>query len=131
MIPCTTASSAAAGCAGNQDTAFSVNQRLLVLCGEQSRARVIEHFASARGQQETFTNGVTELLLQRGMGCLHRALLGLRQLQDVLLVFLQRLGLSRQRATFLFPLLQIGPKQCDGPGLLSVSPLEPRDRFCS
>ena len=46
---------------GNQDSAFSVNQRLLVLCGEHSRARVVEHFASARGQQETFTNGITEL----------------------------------------------------------------------
>lgn len=56
---------------GNQDSAFSVNQRLLVLCGEHSRASVIEHFASARGQQETFTNGVTELLLQRGAALEH------------------------------------------------------------
>jgi Fe-S cluster assembly protein SufD len=56
---------------GNQDSAFSVNQRLLVLCGEHSTARVIEHFASARGQQETFTNGVTELLLQRGASLEH------------------------------------------------------------
>jgi Fe-S cluster assembly protein SufD len=56
---------------GNQDSAFSVNQRLLVLCGPHSRARVIEHFASARGQQETFTNGVTELLLERGASLEH------------------------------------------------------------
>ena len=48
---------------GNQGEAFSINQRLLVLCGESSNASVIEHFAGARGEQQSFTNGVTELLL--------------------------------------------------------------------
>jgi Fe-S cluster assembly protein SufD len=49
---------------GNQGEAFSINQRLLVLCGESSNASVIEHFAGARGEQQSFTNGVTELLLE-------------------------------------------------------------------
>jgi Fe-S cluster assembly protein SufD len=49
---------------GNQGEAFSINQRLLVLCGEASNASVIEHFAGARGEQQSFTNGVTELLLE-------------------------------------------------------------------
>ncbi len=51
---------------GNQGEAFSVNQRLLVLCGENSRASVIENFCGARGEQQSFTNGVTELLLEAG-----------------------------------------------------------------
>ena len=49
---------------GNQSEAFSINQRLLVLCGESSSASVIEHFAGAKGEQQSFTNGVTELLLE-------------------------------------------------------------------
>lgn len=51
---------------GNQDEAFSINQRLLLLCGEGSNASVIEHFFSAKGEQQSFTNGVTELLLEAG-----------------------------------------------------------------
>lgn len=50
---------------GNQGEAFSINQRLLVLCGEGSSAHVIEHFAGAKSEQQSFTNGVTELLLER------------------------------------------------------------------
>lgn len=50
---------------GNQGEAFSVNQRLLVLSGELSRASVIEHFVGAKSAQQSFTNGVTELLLGR------------------------------------------------------------------
>ncbi len=51
---------------GRQDSAFSVNQRLLVVCGANSRARVVEHFAAVDGDQAVFTNGVTELLLDAG-----------------------------------------------------------------
>ena len=51
---------------GNQGEAFSINQRLLVLCGEGSSASVIEHFTGARSEQQSFTNGVTELLVEAG-----------------------------------------------------------------
>lgn len=51
---------------GNEGEAFSINQRLLVLCGESSNASVIEHFAGAKSEQQSFTNGVTELLLEAG-----------------------------------------------------------------
>ena len=51
---------------GNQGEAFSVNQRLLVLCGEASSASVIEHYAGARSEQQSLTNGVTELLVEAG-----------------------------------------------------------------
>jgi len=56
---------------GNQGEAFSINQRLLVLCGESSSGSVIEHFAGARGEQQSFTNGVTELLLESGASLNH------------------------------------------------------------
>ena len=46
--------------------ACSVNQRLLMLCGANSEARLVEHFASDTSEHHTFTNGVTELLLQPG-----------------------------------------------------------------
>ena len=49
---------------GNQGEAFSINQRLLVLSGESSSASLIEHFVGARSEQQSFTNGVTELLIQ-------------------------------------------------------------------
>ena len=55
----------------NQGEAFSVTQRLLVLCGESSSASVIEHFAGGAGGQRSFTNGVTELLLQAGATLCH------------------------------------------------------------
>lgn len=51
---------------GNQGEAFSINQRLLVLCGEGSTASVIEHFTGAKSAQQSFTNGVTELMLEAG-----------------------------------------------------------------
>jgi Fe-S cluster assembly protein SufD len=55
----------------NQAEAFTVNQRLLVLCGARSQATVIEHFASTHSEQRTFTNGVTELLLESGASLEH------------------------------------------------------------
>jgi Fe-S cluster assembly protein SufD len=42
-------------------SAFSVPSRLLVVAGKQSRATVIEHFASSTGEQNGFTNGITEI----------------------------------------------------------------------
>jgi len=51
---------------GRQDDAFCVNQRLLVACGANSRARIVEHFASLGDDQAVFTNGVSELLLDSG-----------------------------------------------------------------
>jgi Fe-S cluster assembly protein SufD len=56
---------------GNQAAAFSVNQRLLVAGGANSRARLVEHFASAGGAQQAFTNGVTEILLEPGASLEH------------------------------------------------------------
>ncbi|MEM8561668.1 MAG: Fe-S cluster assembly protein SufD [Pseudomonadota bacterium] len=47
----------------NQDQAFGVSQRMLVMAGRGSHATVIEYFDSASGGQDSFTNGVTELLL--------------------------------------------------------------------
>lgn len=56
---------------GNQADTFCVNQRLLVLCGANSKAAVIEHFAGARGGQKSLTNSVTELLLEPGASLEH------------------------------------------------------------
>ena len=56
---------------GNQAEAFSINQRLLVLCGESSKVSLIEHFTGARSEQQSFTNGVTELLLEAGATLCH------------------------------------------------------------
>jgi len=50
--------------AGNQGENFSINQRLLVLCGRGSKAGLIEQFAGTSTGQKAFTNGVTELLLE-------------------------------------------------------------------
>jgi len=50
----------------SQTVAFTTTQRLLVLAGANSSATVIEHFAGVRGEQATFTNGMTELLVQAG-----------------------------------------------------------------
>jgi Fe-S cluster assembly protein SufD len=55
----------------NQERAFSINQRLLVVGGESSSASVIEHFVAAGGGQQSFTNGVTELLLDSGACLCH------------------------------------------------------------
>jgi len=56
-----------------QPTAFTVNQRLLVLSGANSRASLIEHFDCA-GNGNAFTNGITELLLEDGATLHHHRL---------------------------------------------------------
>ena len=56
-----------------RQTAFTVNQRLLVLSGANSRANVIEHFDCA-GNGTAFTNGITELLLEDGATLYHHRL---------------------------------------------------------
>jgi Fe-S cluster assembly protein SufD len=48
----------------SQEQAFSIAQRLLVLVEEQAEATVIEHFASTNEEQNSFTNSVTELVLE-------------------------------------------------------------------
>lgn len=50
---------------------IAVSQRLLVLAGKQSESRIIEHFAALDGAQPSFTNGVSELLLQPGARLSH------------------------------------------------------------
>lgn len=45
--------------------AFSVNPRMLVLAGKNSACSVVEHFVST-GEGTSFTNAVTELLLDSG-----------------------------------------------------------------
>jgi Fe-S cluster assembly protein SufD len=47
-----------------QNEAFSVSQRLLVVAEPGSEATVLEHFASDDAAQSSFTNGVTELVLE-------------------------------------------------------------------
>lgn len=54
-----------------QDVEFSIAQRLLVLAEEQSEATVIEHFASTTEEQNSFTNSVTELVLEPGARLFH------------------------------------------------------------
>jgi len=49
-----------------RDPACSINQRLLAVLGEGSSATLVEHFASGSAPGTAFTNGITELLLQRG-----------------------------------------------------------------
>jgi Fe-S cluster assembly protein SufD len=56
-----------------RQTAFTVNQRLLVHCGVNSRASLIEHFDCA-GNGNAFTNGITELLLEDGATLHHHRL---------------------------------------------------------
>ena len=53
------------------DTSFSINQRLLVLMGNNSQASLVEHFASSDGSTAAFTNGITELILQDGARLQH------------------------------------------------------------
>jgi Fe-S cluster assembly protein SufD len=55
----------------NQGEAFTVNQRLLVVCGRNSQCSVIEQFGGAHSEQKVFTNGVTELLLGSGASLEH------------------------------------------------------------
>lgn len=49
-----------------QAEAFAVNQRLLVLAGDNSAASVVETFVSLENKAASFTNGVSEFVLQRG-----------------------------------------------------------------
>ncbi len=56
-----------------RETAFTVNQRLLVIAGANSRANLIEHFDCA-GNGSAFTNGITELLLEDGATLQHHRL---------------------------------------------------------
>ncbi|MFT6285403.1 MAG: Fe-S cluster assembly protein SufD [Alcanivorax sp.] len=56
-----------------RQTAFTVNQRLLVLSGANSRASLIEHFDCA-GNGTAFTNGITELILEDGATLHHHRL---------------------------------------------------------
>ena len=44
-------------------TPFGIAQRLLVVLEEGSEATVFEHFASTDGEQNSFTNGVSELVV--------------------------------------------------------------------
>jgi len=56
-----------------RETAFTVNQRLLVMAGANSHASLIEHFDCA-GNGSAFTNGITELLLDDGATLQHHRL---------------------------------------------------------
>jgi Fe-S cluster assembly protein SufD len=56
-----------------RETAFTVNQRLLVIAGANSRANLIEQFDCA-GNGSAFTNGITELLLEDGATLQHHRL---------------------------------------------------------
>jgi len=54
-----------------QQEAFSLSQRLLVVMEPGSEATVVEHFASDGSQQNSFTNGVTELVLDANASLCH------------------------------------------------------------
>jgi len=56
-----------------RETAFTVNQRLLAIVGEHSRAALVEHFAGA-GAGIAFTNGITELVVGAGAQLFHHRL---------------------------------------------------------
>ncbi|MES2824322.1 MAG: Fe-S cluster assembly protein SufD [Pseudomonadota bacterium] len=45
------------------DQALSVNQRLLVVLEENTQAEVIEHYVSTAGQQNSFVNALTEIVV--------------------------------------------------------------------
>lgn len=47
-----------------QSDAFSVSQRLLVVMESGSNATLLEHFSGDQAEQNSFTNGVTELVVQ-------------------------------------------------------------------
>lgn len=46
-----------------QSEAFSLSQRMLLVMEEGSEATLVEHFASEESEQNSFTNGVTEMRL--------------------------------------------------------------------
>jgi Fe-S cluster assembly protein SufD len=54
-----------------QREAFSLSQRLLVVMEAGSEATVVEHFTSDGAQQNSFTNGVTELVLSANARLCH------------------------------------------------------------
>ena len=56
-----------------QQVPFTVNQRLLVVAGENSEASIVEHFACA-GTGTAFTNGITELVVGAGARLHHHRL---------------------------------------------------------
>jgi Fe-S cluster assembly protein SufD len=64
--------------ATGQEALFSINQRLLLRMGANSRATLVEHFAAAGKDSTTFTNGISELLLDDG-ACLDHYRLHLEQ----------------------------------------------------
>lgn len=49
-----------------QDAGFSTAQRLLVLAEPGAQATLVEHFASDTAEQNSFTNGISEIVLQAG-----------------------------------------------------------------
>jgi Fe-S cluster assembly protein SufD len=57
----------------SREVAFTVNQRLLVVMGTNSRASLVEQFDSA-ASGTAFTNGITELVLEAGAQLLHHRL---------------------------------------------------------
>ena len=54
-----------------QSEAFTLSQRLLVVLESGSEAAVVEHFASDEAQQNSFTNGVSELVLNANASLHH------------------------------------------------------------
>ncbi len=56
-----------------RQTAFTVSQRLLVVMGTNSSARLVEQFGST-GSGSAFTNGITELVLGDGAHLYHHRL---------------------------------------------------------
>lgn len=48
----------------SQERSFSVNQRLLAVLESGAQASLIEHFCSTDSQQNSFTNAITELVVQ-------------------------------------------------------------------
>jgi len=66
----------------SQEQAFSIAQRLLVLVEEQAEATVIEQFGSTNDEQNSFTNSVTELVLEAGAK-LHHYRLHLEEEQSI------------------------------------------------
>ncbi len=49
-----------------QKPAYTVNQRLLVVAGTNSKATLIEHFVNRNETSTVFTNGISELVLEHG-----------------------------------------------------------------
>ena len=67
-----------------------------MLCGEGSSASVIEHFTGARSEQQSFTNGVTELLVEDGATLNHYRL----HLEEAAALHIGRVCRLATQATF-------------------------------